>query len=46
MDKLTYQYWRDNICDERLEYLDADEKYQMYLEWKEKEEEKKDDIER
>lgn len=46
MDKLTYQYWRDNVCDERLEYLDSDEKYEMYLEWKEKEEEKKEDFER
>ncbi len=31
--KLTYEYWQEEIMDERLEYLDADEKYALYLEW-------------
>jgi hypothetical protein len=35
MDNNTsYEYWRENIMDERLEYLDPDEKYEMYLHWK------------
>lgn len=35
-EKLTYKYWREEIMDERLEYLNADEKYALYLEWRNK----------
>lgn len=35
----SYEYWRENIMDERLEYLDSDEKYEMYLHWKNNKEE-------
>ena len=31
---MSYDYWREHIMDERLEYLDPDEKYEMYLHWK------------
>ncbi len=34
MGDTSYEYWRENIMDERLEYLDSEEKYAMYLEWK------------
>ena len=30
---LSYEYWRENVMDERLEYLDSDEKYELYLKW-------------
>lgn len=30
---MRYEYWRENIMDERLEYLDSDEKYELYLRW-------------
>ncbi len=30
----SYEYWRENIMDERLVYLESDEKYEMYLRWK------------
>ena len=30
---LTYEFWRENIMDERLAYLDADEKHLLYEEW-------------
>ncbi len=33
-NNISYEYWRENIMDERLEYLDSDEKYEMYLRWK------------
>lgn len=33
-NNMSYDYWRENIMDERLEYLDSDEKYEMYLHWK------------
>ena len=29
----SYEYWRENVMDERLEYLSADEKNAMYTEW-------------
>ena len=32
-DHLSYPYLRTNIMDERLAYLDADEKYALYLAW-------------
>lgn len=35
----SYEYWRENIMDERLEYLDSDEKFEMYLQWKNNKEE-------
>ncbi len=30
----SYEYWRENIMDERLDYCDSEEKYEMYLQWK------------
>ena len=30
----NYEYWRENIMDEHLEYLDSAEKYALYLQWK------------
>ena len=38
-DKQSYQYWRENIMDERLAYLDAGEKYELYLQWRTEKEE-------
>lgn len=35
---MTYEYWLENEMDARLEYLDFDEKYEMYLHWKNNEE--------
>lgn len=32
-DNTSYEYWRENIMDERLEYLSANEKNAMYTEW-------------
>ena len=32
-DNKSYDYWRENIMDERLDYLDSDEKYELYLKW-------------
>ncbi len=29
----SYEFWLDNILDDRLHKLDSDEKYAMYLEW-------------
>lgn len=29
----TYEYWRNNIMDDRLEYLDSEEKKKLYLKW-------------
>ncbi len=31
--ELSYEFWRENIMDERLAYLDADEKHLLYEEW-------------
>ena len=31
--ELPYEFWRENIMDERLAYLDYDEKYALYNEW-------------
>ena len=31
--ELSYEFWRENIMDERLTYLDADEKHLLYEEW-------------
>ena len=30
----SYEYWRDNIMDERCAGWSADEKHRMYLDWK------------
>lgn len=34
-DNKSYEFWRENVMDERLSYLSAEEKYEMYLNWKE-----------
>ncbi len=39
----SYEYWVEEIMDARLEYLDSDEKYEMYLNWKNNKEEPEDD---
>ena len=31
--ELSYEFWLENIMDERLAYLDSDEKYALYNEW-------------
>ena len=31
--ELPYEFWRENIMDERLAYLDSDEKFALYNEW-------------
>lgn len=33
---ISYGFWLDNILDDRLHKLDSDEKYAMYLEWRNK----------
>lgn len=30
---MTYEYWLENIMDERLTYLNTNEKYELYLKW-------------
>ena len=30
----SYDYWQENIMDERLNGLDSNEKYELYLHWK------------
>ena len=32
-NELTYDFWLENIMDERIAYLDSDEKYALYNEW-------------
>lgn len=34
----SYKYWRDNIMDERLEYLSSSEKWELCLKWYNKKE--------
>lgn len=29
----SYEYWRENIMDERLVCLDSTGKYELYLQW-------------
>ncbi|MBO5609125.1 MAG: hypothetical protein J5929_01955 [Eubacterium sp.] len=31
--ELSYEYWLENVMDERLNYLDSEEKYILYCEW-------------
>lgn len=31
---LTFEEWIRDVMDDRLEYLDTEEKYKMYLDWK------------
>ena len=33
-DKCSYDYWQEEIMDERLAGLDSDAKYEEYLKWK------------
>lgn len=30
----SYEYWVENVMDERLNGLDAEEKQELYLKWK------------
>lgn len=32
----SFEWWIENIMDDRLEYLDSHEKYKLYKEWLEK----------
>lgn len=32
----SYEFWLDNVLDDRLHQLDSNEKYTMYLEWRNK----------
>ena len=32
-DKYSYEYWNNEIMDKKLERLEFDEKYEMYLHW-------------
>ena len=33
-DKCSYDYWQEEVMDERLAGLDSDAKYEEYLKWK------------
>ena len=33
-DKCSYEYWQEEVMDERLAGMDSDAKYEEYLKWK------------
>ena len=33
-DKCSYDYWQEEVMDERLAGMDSDDKYEEYLKWK------------
>lgn len=42
---LSYDFWRENIMDERLDSLDSEEKYAIYLMWRNEQRHNKNDYE-
>ena len=32
-DNLSYEYWQNEVMDDRLIGLDTDERYELYLQW-------------